>query len=1817
MANQQNSYTGSQGTGTNSADFSFTFPSFTTGEVKVEVDNVVKTLTTHYTVENYNTTSGGTVRFTAGNIPTGTTPVRIFRQTDVDTAKATFTAGSSLKAGELNQNFKQLRHALQESIGANTTDRKIQPFNIEDGAITSAAIKDLAIARGDIANDAIDGTKIDDDSINSEHIVALSVDTGHIANENVTTAKIANLNVTTSKIADLNVTRGKLEPDAVDGTKLADNAVNSEHYVDGSIDHVHLANDVIDGDNIQDDAIDSEHYTDGSIDTAHIANNAVTAAKIADATIVTSGEQASHSVNNITFFTTAAAEARYFNINTGDTIKDGQTFPDNDTTIATTAAINDRIIDLVDDVGGFVPIANETSFPTANPDVNNGSGTLVSIKSISSSRTPSSGTVTIANGSGSNTVTITGCGSTVLAAGFGVIVETTSTLHTYAFHRLVPKATEVTTVASNTTEIGTVHTNINNINTVAGISSDVTAVKNIASDVTAVKNIASDVTAVANDATDIGIVAADGTDIGLVAGSINNVNTVAGSITSVNNAQANLTSINNFGDTYQVASSNPSTDGGGNALAVGDLFFDTSANELKVYNGSTWQAGITATSNNATLGSNTFTGAQVISTTAPSINFTDTDDDSDFKLILEDGLFRIQDVTNNFASRLTINSSGVVNITNHLDVANGIDVLDGNITMAAGHTVDGRDVSADGTKIDNAITSSGDLTVTNTDPAITLTDTQSNAYAFLDGNGGNLNIHADKGINSPSNVPSTLGFGVDGSIKMTLKDSGKLGIGTQSPGATLHLSSTLPELRFTDTDNNNIDHIISCSGSALTLKADENQEDNAGDSTVRFHIDTVERGRFNNQGLVATGNEHKFTAGNSGDLTLILEADPDNDTITDADEADPPKLLFKQDGGLEEAALFMLNNTFNIANTVASGGGLNLRTSSTDSGWLTAPIRMSITPSGQVDFSGNVDCNSGLDVTGALTMTDGSITQSNSSGSENSFGTNINISTVYPSLHLNDTNSENDFKVQNQNGLFAIQDADANSGSGSNRFTIASDGTTTVAQNLNVGTGIAVTGGIGVSTGNEAGLSIIDNSDSNHAPWIEVIGKRTGANDSQAFSGKLHLAINRTDAKIDTGKILGTVAFGGNHTDGSLSNNLYAASISGIASDSFDSATDMPTDLIFLTGSTGRAPNTPNVGMGEARMRIKADGNVGIGTNLIPTSIFHVRPLDETNFLIRNEGSTIVLASETNTGRDNNRGMALEATHFEFIEGGTEKVRIHSDGTVGIGTDNPQGNLHIKSTGDCVLVLEGDSGDFEGSEHRNPFIKFLQDGSVQNSVIGMNPFETSGENNSLVLANSSGSHGGIVFRTGETSGYTNAVKRMEINSNGTVDITNNLEVGGTGTFDSGLTVKDASGSDPTMQINHSDADVTGEFLRIGRTELATRYHSLKAKHGGAATSNLLSFHLHDGSGSPYTGQQEVLKLQGDKQVTIAGNLDVGAGVDVTGSSNLNGDVTVDNGTSTLLNVKCDDGGNAIGRAGGGESNGQGTGAFEVTQNNGSHGGGISYNGDNSPAFVSGETSDHVTFYRLSAGTREEVFHYPYNSNVVNFNSVPTVGGTSLVRTSDTIANATDAVNVTGTIASAVTATTQSANDNSTKIATTAYVDNASGGGGGGVTVKDEGSALSTTATTLNFTGQVTASGTGAEKTIDIPNSVRNFSTQQRSDSTIGKFCSITNIGFTIPEASALSASGNAYAGVISGSNYKRVKGMVDFTPANDDEVDLGSSSLRWKNVYTTDLHLSNKGHSNDVDGTWGNWTIQEGESDLFLKNNRSGKKYKFNLTEVA
>jgi len=84
-----------------------------------------------------------------------------------------------------------------------------------------------------------------------------------------------------------------------------------------------------------------------------------------------------------------------------------------------------------------------------------------------------------------------------------------------------------------------------------------------------------------------------------------------------------------------------------------------------------------------------------------------------------------------------------------------------------------------------------------------------------------------------------------------------------------------------------------------------------------------------------------------------------------------------------------------------------------------------------------------------------------------------------------------------------------------------------------------------------------------------------------------------------------------------------------------------------------------------------------------------------------------------------------------------------------------------------------------------------------------------------------------------------------------------------------------------------------------------------------------------------------------------------------------------------------------------------------------------------------------------------------------------------------------------------------------------------------------------------------------------------------------------------------------------GATQTTFAGLGQLTPAVNNQSDLGSTTLRWRNIFTNDLNLSNEGNGNDVDGTWGSYTIQEGEDSLFLLNKRNGKKYKFNLTEVT
>ncbi len=85
-----------------------------------------------------------------------------------------------------------------------------------------------------------------------------------------------------------------------------------------------------------------------------------------------------------------------------------------------------------------------------------------------------------------------------------------------------------------------------------------------------------------------------------------------------------------------------------------------------------------------------------ITDNSPSLIFTDSANDSDFRIRVQSGVLKLRDDTNS-ANRLEINSSGIVTIPGNTDFGAGIDVT-GNITVTG--TVDGRDLATDGTKLD-------------------------------------------------------------------------------------------------------------------------------------------------------------------------------------------------------------------------------------------------------------------------------------------------------------------------------------------------------------------------------------------------------------------------------------------------------------------------------------------------------------------------------------------------------------------------------------------------------------------------------------------------------------------------------------------------------------------------------------------------------------------------------------------------------------------------------------------------------------------------------------------------------------------------------------------------------------------------------------------------------------------------------------------------------------------------------------------------------------------------------------------------------------
>ena len=129
MATTSNSYTGNGST----VDFSFTFPYQNSTDIKVSVDEVVQSLTTHYTLHN-----ATTIRF--GTAPANGKAIKIYRDTASTELAATFYPGSAIRSSDLNDNFNQNLYVTQEAENDATTALTNSRV-LESGAYVSAITK--------------------------------------------------------------------------------------------------------------------------------------------------------------------------------------------------------------------------------------------------------------------------------------------------------------------------------------------------------------------------------------------------------------------------------------------------------------------------------------------------------------------------------------------------------------------------------------------------------------------------------------------------------------------------------------------------------------------------------------------------------------------------------------------------------------------------------------------------------------------------------------------------------------------------------------------------------------------------------------------------------------------------------------------------------------------------------------------------------------------------------------------------------------------------------------------------------------------------------------------------------------------------------------------------------------------------------------------------------------------------------------------------------------------------------------------------------------------------------------------------------------------------------------------------------------------------------------------------------------------------------------------------------------------------------------------------------------------------------------------
>jgi hypothetical protein len=426
--------------------------------------------------------------------------------------------------------------------------------------------------------------------------------------------------------------------------------------------------------------------------------------------------------------------------------------------------------------------------------------------------------VTTVAGIAANTTTVAGIsGNVTTVAGISSNVTTVAGISSDV-SAVAADATDIGTVAAADANIGTVATNIANVNTVAGISSNVTTV--------------------AGDSADIQTVAGNSADIATVAGISSDVSTVATNNANVTTVASNISGVNSFAERYRVGSSDPTT-----SLDEGDLAYNSTANQLKYYDGSAWQGiapGIASVSADASpsLGGN-------LDTNGNDITFGDNDkavfgDASDLQIFHDSATGRSY-ISESGPSAFFIQGSGLTlqdsSGNNFIDCAAGSDVrLFHNASPKLATTATGISVTGD-------ILTNGDLYINDS----------KKAYF---GNSGDLQIYHDASESIIEDVGT-------GDLKVRGSDEVKIQVRNAANTAWLNAVVAADAGAVTLSHNNSAKLATTASGIDVTgdVLADTVTLDN-GSNDWQFSVDG------SNNLIVSIAGTAKMKLDSSGNLTV-------------------------------------------------------------------------------------------------------------------------------------------------------------------------------------------------------------------------------------------------------------------------------------------------------------------------------------------------------------------------------------------------------------------------------------------------------------------------------------------------------------------------------------------------------------------------------------------------------------------------------------------------------------------------------------------------------------------------------------------------------------------------------------------------------------------------------------------------------------------------------------------------------------------------------------------------------------------------------------